>query len=630
MAKLPRLPRSAGPRGTKVGRGGKTSKQRLKKLQRRRMRRDFTDRMLKNFGLGDYASAKNKENDIADRKRLGIFGEAVKKKVKKEPDLPSMIDPETVAKETSPSVSSIVTQLEALLKTSNKIGILSKKQQEALVEQITQAKRIAKEQQMESGPDQAATLEPTEGLAGANITPLNDILQELLEKISGLTDVVDEKVKEQEEEKDVRGFGDRLLENLGLGDYAEARRKEARNARDTLNKGYKADRGKGGKVRYRNAKGQFAKQTDAIAGKKPGILSRAGGAIKSGASGLVQGGKKVVGAAAGGIGSMFGSSKLAGAIGAQTGRAAAKGGAAKVGVGAIKKLAKPIIAKALGSSVIKSIPIVGAVAGLGFAAKRLLEGDIVGAGLDAASGLGGPLTAIPALVASTARDVYTNVFGIPPEQDPMAAQRMGMVTSGVKAVVEETLKGGLQESGATPTGAASPAAQPPSDIKIPQAEQTQAPTVSGSGPPLAPSQSMGAGEAPGGGGGGGAPAEEQKKPTPTGGSSSVGTVPGAGAGKESGAPSAAPASNENPYPQAEDALKQKTEPTVGAAIAEASQLNENLASGAPSTQVNGLGVPKPATSPTTKPGAVGMGNVPDPTYGGMGDIFEQLYFGAKV
>jgi hypothetical protein len=44
--------------------------------------------------------------------------------------------------------------------------------------------------------------------------------------------------------------------------------------------------------------------------------------------------------------------------------------------------------------------------------------------------------------------------------------------------------------------------------------------------------------------------------------------------------------------------------------------------------LTGAALPRPATLPTTKGRARGMGNVPEPTYLNLGNIAGQLYFGS--
>jgi hypothetical protein len=44
--------------------------------------------------------------------------------------------------------------------------------------------------------------------------------------------------------------------------------------------------------------------------------------------------------------------------------------------------------------------------------------------------------------------------------------------------------------------------------------------------------------------------------------------------------------------------------------------------------LTGATLPKPATLPTTKARAKGMGDVPEPSYLNLGNIASQLYFGS--
>jgi len=118
---------------------------------------------------------------------------------------------------------------------------------------------------------------------------------------------------------------------------------------------------------------------------------------------------------------------------------AAKTGAAKVVKSeALKdtgKLISESIAKRLPKAALKaagkSIPGIGALIGLGAAAVSLAEGDKVAAGLEAVSGLGSAATAIPATAALVAKEVYEDVYGIKPEEDPEAGTRLTEVKNQV-------------------------------------------------------------------------------------------------------------------------------------------------------------------------------------------------------
>ena len=115
----------------------------------------------------------------------------------------------------------------------------------------------------------------------------------------------------------------------------------------------------------------------------------------------------------------------------------AEGGAKIIGKEALGKIVSKVAGSALGKTVAKSIPFLGAAAGIGFAAMKIAEGDFVGAGLEAAGGLAGPLTAIPAMIASVARDVYHEAYGTYPEQDTgsLVGKRLGEIKDSVTEYV---------------------------------------------------------------------------------------------------------------------------------------------------------------------------------------------------
>lgn len=74
-------------------------------------------------------------------------------------------------------------------------------------------------------------------------------------------------------------------------------------------------------------------------------------------------------------------------------KGAAKAGEKAAGKGAAKAGAKAA-GKGIGKALLKKIPIIGAVAGLGFAASRAMSGDWTGAGMEAASGLAGTIPGV--------------------------------------------------------------------------------------------------------------------------------------------------------------------------------------------------------------------------------------------
>lgn len=122
------------------------------------------------------------------------------------------------------------------------------------------------------------------------------------------------------------------------------------------------------------------------------------------------------------------------------GRAAAKQIVKKAEKAVIEKAARKVLLKSLGKLVGKSIPVAGAVVGIGFAVAKLVEGDWVGAGVEAVSGLGSAATAIPATIYGAAREIYYEVYGEWPEQDAVnAEERWPDLYGVVKSIASDIL-----------------------------------------------------------------------------------------------------------------------------------------------------------------------------------------------
>ena len=115
--------------------------------------------------------------------------------------------------------------------------------------------------------------------------------------------------------------------------------------------------------------------------------------------------------------------------------------ATKIGKDVIKKSAVKTLGKTIGKGALKSIPILGAAIGAGFAITRLLDGDVVGAGIEAASGLGSALTAIPLTITNAARDVYKAVYGdFPDPTNSQDQKNLSEIYDICKEVAGELLK----------------------------------------------------------------------------------------------------------------------------------------------------------------------------------------------
>lgn len=555
---------------------------------------------------------------------------------------PRLDNPRRVSPISNPTISSLEKLLKDIAKTAAELGVLTKKQQDELLKEAIRAEAVAEEQQLEQI---GATPIGAEGV-GDSIGPADSAIEKLIQAISGLQSEIEKKILESEQgQGGGAGGGVDLDFNRSRGGGRGKAPKLRRGFRSVAGGGYQNIK-TGRFVTPENALKNFntvdprflsqaakGRQATAVAAKSSG---RATGALGSTVANIL--GRSSVGVAGGqGRRATSAVGKSSGRVASALGSAVAKsrtgaGAAAKIGKEAIAKIAAPLVAKSLLKTGIKSIPIVGAVAGGLFALGRLLQGDVVGAGLEAASGLAGPLTAIPALVLSLARDVYTGTFGIAPEADPLVGQRMGMVKGVVTELAEEQLGKKVTN---TPTGGggggtAAPAARAPAIPAAPAAPPAPAtpvvtPTATSSAPP--PPQTAAAADPASAGGGGGA----------TGGGGGGGTPPTA----PPPSPQAGPPS-ETPQQQAVENTANRLRgeeggppPATGPAPEVRSLTGETIlraSTDTPSTPaapgMPGMGPPRPATLPTTKGRAKGMGDVPEPTYLNLGSIARQLYFGS--
>ena len=118
----------------------------------------------------------------------------------------------------------------------------------------------------------------------------------------------------------------------------------------------------------------------------------------------------------------------------------------------ISGVAKTVVAGS-GKAALKTLPLIGAVAGVAFGVQRLLEGDPVGAALDISAGLaGGSGVGAPAAIAgnvySLSRDVYNNVYGTDERKFPfegdmiddaeMVKERMTSIIPAVIQAIKES------------------------------------------------------------------------------------------------------------------------------------------------------------------------------------------------
>jgi len=115
------------------------------------------------------------------------------------------------------------------------------------------------------------------------------------------------------------------------------------------------------------------------------------------------------------------------------------GAAAQSAVKAGSAVAAKTAPKMIGKSLLKKIPIIGALAGIGFGLSRLMDGDLLGAAGEVASGLAGTIPGVGTAAsvgidaALIARDVSKSSEVAPPKK--MATG--GIVTSPTRAIVGE-------------------------------------------------------------------------------------------------------------------------------------------------------------------------------------------------
>jgi len=119
-------------RAPRPGRGSPEVRSRARRIAGRRFRREFGERFLKRLGFSGDDFAKGG----LVKKKLGLFGGSISTTRPGDSGpgpAPPVEQPERVSNESNPSITAIVGQLDKLVKTANKVGILTKEQQEAML-----------------------------------------------------------------------------------------------------------------------------------------------------------------------------------------------------------------------------------------------------------------------------------------------------------------------------------------------------------------------------------------------------------------------------------------------------------------------------------------------------------------
>ena len=525
--------------------------------------------------------------------------------------VPTMQSPVRVNETSNPSINSIADSLEQLLAVVNKIAVTESKRQKTSLDNMVSTNRTTLENQRESmNTSRGNTM--VAGSVQTDLTSIDKPIQELIKKFEMLSGAIDDKIAEAEDDEDNTTFMERFMDDMGMGDvYKGAKRDQAKARRDfgrdltddqLLDADGKKLEGDAKAKRITELHNEHRKtsRTGKVTAKARAASGKVSDVIKSGFKSV----KSVMGGA--GSGNVRSSAK---------------------------KAAMPFIKKALGKTAVKSIPFVGAAAGVGFAVSKLLEGDVVGAGIEAASGLAGPLTAVPLMIASVARDIYSDVYGVQPEQDPELMKRMPVVKDAVGEVVKEQLEGSVepkQKPSATDVDKATVPAKPPTP-PTPQATQTNAPPIAPSNPPELPTAAGG-----------------QSKPAAFGTSEYFTGKPtdgGAGVSPSSGLGSPAIQAPEMPSESEVSAALSMQESGMTAAQSISPQaatgtdiMAATEQSDAPSSPYSNMmgydstqNMFRPQRNATSSGGRVGIGNVPSPDYvpsgkNNLSDMFQLMFF----
>lgn len=568
----------------------------------------------------------NRLSSSARSMKIGVLG----KSGASSNDAISLNTPRQQAAPSNPTISTIVDQLSSILKAVDSVGLLTKQQQDMLVDQIKQTRLADKEQEQEKKVGSTLLSNSVEA------DQLRSIEQPLMILAEQLADL-NKAIRNGGSGNGLAGVGSgvpiggragvssilpasKAVKSLSVKDIAKLEKQ-----------GYKvtgsgilspAKMGVDGKPVGRS----FVSMTEAAqAINNGGFFGRMAGAAKSLTKPLTSP-FAALGAKVGGTAAAKTSQKIAGSIAGGI-KAATKKTSSKIGLGAIQRVAGPLIAKGMGKTVLKSIPIIGALAGGAFAVGRLMKGDVVGAGLELASGLGGPLTAIPAFVASVARDTYSGVYGVQPEDDLTShvGERLSSVTDGVKSIVASTLTPLLTtEKDKSKT----PQFVPTSSVSQTKPPVTSSTPMSAPNVPSLPAASKQAGGNRSSGGSGDIPTSanvSESKPALA--STPVPAPPSAPA-----PPAATPETSSSsipmtPAPQPPAVVSPPPGPTVGSQVMDQTMANQSAQN---SVQVipgdASSPVPRaPASSITTKNGAAGIGNVPSVDYPYL-EFANQLFF----
>lgn len=561
-------------------RGGASRASRLLPRIAGRRRREYGRRLLRNMGFNLDVGGGGRGGVVgsAGIRNIGGFNITIPGTSSVSPTF-SIDIADRVSNKSNPTVSTILNQINILVQLADKIGALTKDQQRTIINQLKAAQRVSRSQQSVSSP---GIPEPMTSSIGADLSQVDDVINKLIKQIGALTNTVNDRIEDADGPG--QSFTSRFLGNMGFDTDVyerESSRRSARRRRRRLNRaGIRTEIDpRTGNTRYRGSDGRFvsAQNVERIANtSRLSSLSTVTGQV----------GKTV--------------SQKVSNIRAAT--AAGPGGLKQ----AIKAAAGPLVKQSIGKIATRSIPIIGIGLGGLAAISRLMEGDIVGAGIDAASGFGSLATAIPLITASVTRDVYRSVFNVNPETDPQFFSRMAMV----KEVVEQLVKSALSDKvdpKSTPTENEVKKKLLPEDTpKDANAARQKAASLTSEPPPAPPPP----------------PPSTTPSPSPSPAKSST-VKPEPASSGETGSVSQTmdTSATESMSTKLNDTGAQIMTASEPPSVAPVSNLGYN----------SDMGRFMPQMTATPIGGRVGIGNVPNPDYipsgkNNLGDIFKIMFF----
>jgi len=515
------------------------------------------DKVLENIGNFNFGSSSGTISGLAT-KALGSIGSSYLDRAKNTDTgvLPALKTPTRVQKETNPTINTIIKQLDRMIKLANRIGVITKQQQEDLLNQIQYDRRIAETTSTET---KTAEQIPSEGISVEALEPLNDAFSTLTNSILNLIDLIS---NQSNTPGGLTSGG--LSKGKGVNAPAAGKSKPRSNFKDRLNASKKvkapgftrpSGRNMTPAERHGGKENIPKMRRPSITSDKPDLKPKFSDLDKLSLAGNGLAGLGLVGA----IGDAALSSK---------GKAP---GETPPNLDKItKQIAIPILNDAYPTSKLPEIVISNGSPDT--AINKILSGDLKNSGVDLLTT--NALTGLQPLIDTISHDVYPKIYnGLTPDSDPFINNRLPLIKDSIKSLVRSMLMSRIKKI--------------PSDKPERVTKQTDNPkaaaTQTAAGTPASTSASKG-----------------------TSGTAASSSTPAS----KGTSGTAAPAGSQMSSPPA--GTLQQPKASSGAAIAASTQEVNNMDSS--SYSMNSYAPMMPAATATTRSGATGMGNVRDPNF----------------